>query len=78
MDKYDIADSIHRGDAFEAFDAGAGSVAIIRRADGAEVFLQPADGEQLVHELDIIGVAFDSNEAYVVRADQHLSEFFSE
>jgi len=77
VDKYDIADSVHRGDAFEVYDTGAGSVAIVRRVDGEERFLQPEDGEQLVHELDLFGVAFDDNAEYVERADNMLSEFFA-
>lgn len=78
MDKYDIAASVHRGDAFEVYDVEAGAVVIVRRVDGAERFLQPEDGERLVSELDILGEVFDSNAAYVAEADRQLSEYFAD
>lgn len=76
--EYDIADSVHRGDAFEVYDIEAGAVTIVRRVDGAERFLQPEDGEKLVSELDLFGAVFDDNAAYVEHADKHLSEYFTE
>lgn len=77
MDKYDIAASVHRGDAFEVYDVEAGAVVIVRRTDGAERFLQPADGERLVMELDLFGAVFEDNTRYVEHADGYLSEWFA-
>lgn len=79
MKVYDIAASIHRGDAFDVYytDGGVGMV-IQRRTDGAERFLQDEDATKLESELDLFGCAFDDNTEYVEHADRHLSEFFTE
>lgn len=79
MAEYEIAASIHRGDAFDVYytDNGVGMV-IQRREDGAERFLQGEDATKLESELDLFGCAFDDNAAYVEHADRMLSEFFTE
>lgn len=76
MAEYGDADSLHRGDAFDVFDVDGSGVVIVRRADGAERFLQGEDGLQLERELDLFGAVFDDADAYVEHTDGMLSDHF--
>lgn len=75
---YDVASSVHRGDAFSVYKTDEGAFAIVR-TDGVERIVQPGDdASEFELMLNIYGDVFDTPTAYVRNADAWLSEFFTE